>query len=214
MIVVVCSGGPSEELCPFDRFLNEDVLYIGADRGAYYLYERGIRPDLMIGDFDSITLEERAKLFAQNTETTVVAAEKDETDTDLALFQAIAKNPEKIILTGVTGGRLDHYEAVMRTVCHLQAEHPHITFEICNKHNTMRFLTPGTHSVVKDELYPYLSFFAYNERVENMTLRGVKYETTNDTIELFTSRFTSNEIVQVAHITFTAGICLMIRSAD
>lgn len=48
-----------------------------------------------------------------------------------------------------------------------------------------------------------------------MTLRGVLYETTNEVIEVGTSRFTSNEISDgIASISFTAGICLMIRSID
>ncbi len=63
--------------------------------------------------------------------------------------------------------------------------------------------------------YQYLSFFAYEQIVKDVTLRGVKYETTNETIELGTSRFTSNELNSIeGYISFSSGICLMIRSSD
>ncbi|WP_042471819.1 thiamine diphosphokinase [Bacillus ndiopicus] len=215
MIVVICSGGPSEELCSFEPFMKkEDVIFIGADRGAYRLLERGVRPAAIVGDLDSLTASERQKLAQANIPMEMYAAEKDETDTDLALLKAISYKPEKVVLTGVTGGRLDHYEAVLRTVCGLQQEHPNIVFEIRNRHNQMRFLMPGTHKIQEDKSYQYLSFFAYGETVRNITLRGVKYETTNEEISLWSSRFTSNEIIEQAHITFTSGICLVIRSAD
>ncbi|WP_107942268.1 thiamine diphosphokinase [Metasolibacillus fluoroglycofenilyticus] len=215
MIAVICSGGPSEELCSFEPFMDEeDTIFIGADRGAYRLLERGIQPAVIVGDLDSITVSERQKLTQAGVPIEIYAAEKDETDTDLALLKAITYKPEKIVLTGVTGGRLDHYEAVLRTVCRLQQTYSHIVFEIHNLHNQLRFLVPGTHTIQDNLDYPYLSFFAYGEAVQNVTLRGVKYETTDEEIGLWSSRFTSNEIIGEAHITFTSGICLMIRSAD
>lgn len=215
MIAVICSGGPSEELCSFEPFIHEeDVIFIGADRGAYHLLERGIRPTVIVGDLDSITPNERQALAETGIPIDIYATEKDETDTDLALLKAISYQPNKIVLTGVTGGRLDHYEAVLRTVCGLQQKYHDIVFEICNRHNQLRFLVPGTHTIYDNLDYPYLSFFAYGEAVQNVTLRGVKYETTNEEMSLWSSRFTSNEIVEQAHITFTSGICLMIRSAD
>ncbi len=73
-------------------------------RGAYYLIEQGIVPDVIVGDFDSVSEEEWA-IFQQvvpNIE--LVQAEKDETDTDLALIRALDLKPSEILLTGVTGG--------------------------------------------------------------------------------------------------------------
>lgn len=215
MIAFICSGGPSEELCPFERFLNEkEIVFIGVDRGAYHLMKSGIVPDAIVGDFDSVSEEEWREISAAVNHVESYQAEKDETDTDLALIKALTYNPKKIVLTGVTGGRLDHYEAVMRTVCRLQQQHPTIQFEIMNNQNRIQFLQPGTHYLEQDPNYPYVSFFAYGHHVHAVTLRGMKYETTNETMDLWTSRFTSNEIIEKAHITFESGICLMIRSAD
>lgn len=214
--VVVCAGGPKNELCSFSSFQQQqDVVFIGADRGALYLIEQGITPHAIVGDFDSLTDEEYRQVMAQTNDQQRFQEEKNETDTDLALLKAYTFAPKEIVLTGVTGGRLDHYEAAVRSIYRLQKEHPQIELKIINHTNMLQFLLPGTHTIYADNRYRYLSFFAHEEPIQGVTLRQVKYETTNEEIFLGTSRFTSNEIIGTSgSISFSQGICLMIRSID
>ena len=210
MIVAICSGGPLREAA-FE--LGAD-RWIGVDRGAYHLLEQGIVPDAIVGDFDSVTEEEYASISGAVAHVETFQSEKDETDTELALERALAFQPEAVLLTGVTGGRLDHYEAALRSVYRMQLAHPHIRFKIINQQNELRFLLPGHHHLAR-EGQRYVSFFAYGEAIREVTLRGVKYETTDEVIEQGTSRFTSNEIIRDdAYIAFSSGICLMVRSTD
>ena len=210
MIVAICSGGPIRKL-PMDRKVNR---WIGVDRGAYYLIEHGIIPDVIVGDFDSVSEEEYASISEVVPRVELFQAEKDDTDTDLALMRALDFEPSEVLLTGATGGRLDHHEAALRSVYRMQMTYPHIQFKIIDSHNELQFLSPGRHQLTKTS-HSYLSFFAYGESVCDVTLRGVKYETTDEKIDLATSRFTSNEIISDnAYITFSCGICLMIRSMD
>ncbi|MCR8851527.1 thiamine diphosphokinase [Lysinibacillus fusiformis] len=214
--VIVCAGGPKQELCSFTSFQQQwDVVFIGADRGALYLMEQGITPHAIVGDFDSLSEEEYQLVMARTNDQQRFQEEKNETDTDLALLKAFTYEPQEIILTGVTGGRLDHYEAAVRSIYRLQKEHPHIVLKIINHTNMLQFLLPGTHAIYADNRYRYLSFFAHEEPIKDVTLRQVKYETTKEEISLGTSRFTSNEIIGTSgSISFSRGICLMIRSID
>lgn len=210
MIVAICAGGPLSEVA----FSLQPDKWIGVDRGAYYLVNSSILPDAIVGDFDSVTAEEFARISEAVQHVEAFQAEKDETDTDLALVRALDWQPSEIWLTGVTGGRLDHQEAVLRSVYRMQLVYPHISFKIINLQNEIQFLLPNCHHL-PPSTHTYISFFAYGDDVCDVTLRGVKYETTNETIEMGTSRFTSNEIVaDNAYIEFTSGICLMIRSMD
>ncbi|MEK5231076.1 thiamine diphosphokinase [Lysinibacillus sp. FSL K6-0232] len=214
--VVVCAGGPKQELCSLSFFQQQqDVVFIGADRGALYLVEQGIIPHAIVGDFDSLTAEEYQAVMAQAKDQQRFQQEKNETDTDLALLKALTYAPQEIVLTGVTGGRLDHYEAAVRSMYRLQKEYPSVALKIVNHTNMLQFLLPGTHIIDADNRYRYLSFFAYEKSVQEVTLRQVKYETTKEEISLGTSRFTSNEIIGASgSISFSQGICLMIRSID
>ncbi|UPW84093.1 thiamine diphosphokinase [Lysinibacillus sp. Ag94] len=215
-VVVVCAGGPRAELCSFSPYKEQsDVLFIGADRGALYLIEQGITPHAIVGDFDSLSQEEYKLVMAHTNDRQRFQEEKDETDTDLALLKALAYAPQEIVLTGVTGGRLDHYEAAVRSIYRLQKEHSQVVLKIINHANMLQFLMPGKHFIEADEQYRYLSFFSHEEPIKDVTLRNVKYETTNEEISLGTSRFTSNEIIgNSGSISFSQGICLMIRSID
>ncbi|RHW39691.1 thiamine diphosphokinase [Lysinibacillus yapensis] len=213
--VVICSGGPEEDLCSFENFRLDQTLFIGADRGALYLVEQGIVPAFIVGDFDSLTQDEWEHVSRIALDYRKVGEEKDETDTDLALLKALSYQPEEVYLTGVTGGRLDHYEAALRSMYRFQKKFPQTKIKIMNALNEISILFPGEHTILRDEKFRYISFFAYDNEVENVTLRGVKYETTNDCIEVGTSRFTSNELISsLGYISFSSGICLMIRSSD
>ncbi|MGA3674900.1 thiamine diphosphokinase [Lysinibacillus agricola] len=214
--VVVCAGGPKEELCSFKPFKEQDdIIFIGADRGALFLVEQGITPHAIVGDFDSLSQEEYEMVMTHTNDSQRFLEEKNETDTDLALLKALTYTPLEIVLTGVTGGRLDHYEAAVRSMYRFQKEHPQVVLKISNHANMLQFLMPGKHNIEANEQYRYLSFFAHEEPIKDVTLRQVKYETTNEEISLGTSRFTSNEIIgNSGSISFSQGICLMIRSID
>lgn len=214
--VLICAGGPQYELCSFESFKKEkDIYYIGADRGALYLLDEGITPHEIIGDFDSLTDEEWKRIQSAVQHIEKYKPEKDETDTDLALLKAVSYNPEEILITGVTGGRLDHFEAAIRSIYQMKSQYPQIEHKIINNYNEISILLPGKHTIYRDEKYRYLSFFSFEQPVENVTLRGVKYETTSERIDTGSSRFTSNELVSdKGYISFSSGICLMIRSSD
>lgn len=210
MIVGVCSGGPVSEvvLPPCDG-------WIGVDRGALYLVESDIVPIDIVGDFDSVSEAEFTRICAVVPKALRLNAEKDETDTELAIEQALSLQPTRVVVTGVTGGRLDHFEAALRILVRYQLAYPKVEFTIVNKQNELSVLVePGMHSL-EARGYDYISFFAVDGPISCVTLRGVKYETTCETIERFSSRFTSNEIVaEDASISFESGICLVIRSHD
>ncbi len=214
--VIVCSGGPKQDLPSLEKNrFSKPVIFIGADKGSIYLLEQGIVPDEIVGDFDSLSHEEWMKVSNVVEKINRVQAEKNETDTDLALEKALLYQPTEIVLMGVTGGRLDHFESALRSMYRLQLENLHIRIKMVNLKNEIQFLFPGKYPLFPDDRYKFLSFFAYEQTVKDVTLRGVKYETTNELIELGTSRFTSNELNSVeGYISFSSGICLMIRSSD
>ncbi|MBQ0140300.1 MAG: thiamine diphosphokinase [Kurthia sp.] len=213
---IVVAGGPEEEIVLNDfLFAHDDLLYIGADHGAISLLNLEITPHAAVGDFDSLTKEEWTRIQACVKDVTGFQAEKDETDTELAILKALEARPDRIYITGVTGGRLDHYESNLHTVYRLQKKFPQIPMYIMNPTNCIQFLFEGTHRIKKEPFYKYLSFYPFRGNVENMTLDGVKYETKDVTIEVGSGRFTSNEITSdSATASFTKGCCLMIRSKD
>jgi len=213
--IIICAGGPVGELPDLSTYESEDTIFIGVDRGAIHLLDKGIVPAEAVGDFDSVSESEFTRINELVERVDSFQSEKDETDTELAMARAIAYHPKEVILIGVTGGRLDHFQSALHLLYRMQREHKDVVFLIRNNHNELSLFHPGVHRVTKNAQLPYISFFPFGSTVVGLTLTGFKYETVNERIELGMTKFTSNEpISEVCTISFRQGICLMVRSSD
>ncbi|WP_342509372.1 thiamine diphosphokinase [Sporosarcina sp. FSL K6-2383] len=214
-VAVICAGGPNSEIVDMTEFLQDDTIFIGADRGALHLLQKGITPHEAVGDFDSVSLDEYNQIVAAVRKVGRFRSEKNETDTELAVDCALTYNPEHVILTGVTGGRLDHMESALHLLYRLQMKHKEIRFSIRNTTNELSILLTGHHECLRDDRFPYVSFFPFGGDVVGLTLSGFKYETLDERLETGMTKFTSNEpTAEVCTISFHRGICLMVRSSD
>ncbi len=84
-------------------------LVVAADRGALTALALGFRPDLVVGDVDSLDPADARRIEAAGIPMETVQAAKDETDTELAIRAALARGATRITILGALGGpRLDH----------------------------------------------------------------------------------------------------------
>lgn len=105
-VVVVASG----ELATGDgRHLDGAQLVLAADGGAAALDSLGRRPDAIIGDLDSAAPALVERLAAEGTRVERHPADKEASDTELAVRAALAAGATEIVVLGAIGGlRLDH----------------------------------------------------------------------------------------------------------
>lgn len=111
--LMICGGTPpSKELFERIQFEFAPDCLIAVDCGAAFLFECGVTPDLLVGDFDSID-ESILAYYRTRCEIVALREEKDETDSEIALRIAAERGTVELILLGATGGRLDHTVANM-----------------------------------------------------------------------------------------------------
>ena len=147
----------------------EDFV-IAADAGLCYLDKQGIRADLVIGDFDTL------KCIPKHSNTIVLSAEKDDTDTLAAVREGIKAGYTSFHIYCGTGGRIDHTMANLQVLAYLSA-------------NNMRgflfdngtVITAITNDRLCFEKIPcgYVSVFSGSTKAEGVTLCGLKYELNN-----------------------------------
>jgi thiamine pyrophosphokinase len=90
------------------------TLVIAADGGLRKAELLGLRPALVIGDGDSLAPETLAELEEKGIELRLHPVDKDESDTELALREAVSRGARRIVVLGALGGlRLDHELANM-----------------------------------------------------------------------------------------------------
>ncbi|MGC9358835.1 MAG: thiamine diphosphokinase [Anaerolineae bacterium] len=83
-------------------------LLIAADGGANWLARHELAPDILVGDMDSVDEGVKNSVEKHGGRLVMAKREKDETDLELALLEAVAMHAEKITILGAFGGRVDH----------------------------------------------------------------------------------------------------------
>ena len=84
-------------------------LVIAADGGWDKAVSIGLRPDLLVGDGDSLPEARLAELAAAGVPIERAATDKDESDAELALLAALRRGASHVTVLGALGGqRFDH----------------------------------------------------------------------------------------------------------
>jgi thiamine pyrophosphokinase len=80
-------------------------LVIAADGGAAGVDHLGLAPDLVVGDMDSIGPDRLARLRGAGVAIDVAPADKDESDTELAVLAALARGADALTIVGRSEAR-------------------------------------------------------------------------------------------------------------
>lgn len=145
-----------------------DVDYIGADQGALFLARKKLRMAFSIGDFDSVSDNERGWVELYSDEVIALNPIKNNSDSEAAVDEAIRRGYRMIYIVGATGGRLDH-EIVNIRLCW---KYPDRVVLLDDQNRTVAF-GEGAHRLKKHG-YRYVSLFAGREC--EVSLNGFKYE--------------------------------------
>jgi thiamine pyrophosphokinase len=183
---------------------------IAADGGAQPLAAAGIVPHLLIGDLDSLSDQHIAWLVTQGVEVQRYAREKDETDLELALLAAVARNASHLDVFCVLGGRWDHTVA---TIAMLSL--PMLIGR------TVRIFADGqTLAIVRDHIIldgpitRTVSLLPLTPTVDGITTTGLAYPLDHATLYFERSRGVSNVVTSMpATVQVQSGILLVVQHA-
>lgn len=208
--VLIFAGGSIDP--SFIEEIHLDDLIIGADRGALFLVEHGVRPHFSVGDFDSVSPIELENITKHSEQMLACdAINKDLTDTELAFDIAIKQRPDQIVMFGVTGSRLDHTLANIHLL--VKSLEQHIPCAI-RDHNNYVTLTDSS-ITIQDQGFTYVSLLPVTTEVTGIDLTGFQYPLHNATLIMGQSLAVSNRLEdKVGTITIRSGLLLIIQSKD
>jgi len=210
MHVVIFSGGEVEDGGFVREALGKSDLIIAADSGAEAAMRFGFIPNIVVGDFDSLLETFHEDLIKQEVECITASAEKDETDTQLAVNTAIQKGATKIsILGGVIGNRLDHVVANI----FLSGYKKEVAISFVNG-NQQSFIAEGpTETVLSGRKGDLLSLIPISKKVEKITTEHLQYQLKNESLVFSVPRGISNVFVQnMVRVSFTRGTMLFVHT--
>ncbi|WP_079508392.1 thiamine diphosphokinase [Mesobacillus jeotgali] len=215
MKINLVAGGPRNLIPEFHLHDGNEVVWVGIDRGVFYLLESGVKPAAAFGDFDSVSHEEMVQIEKAVADLKKFRPEKDETDMELALNWALCQNPASIAIFGATGGRLDHLTANIQLLVKPLQENSAVHIEIIDTQNILYVKKPGSYTAEPNDEFKYISFLPITPAVSGLSLENFKYPLNDCHIPIGSTLCISNELIR-GHGTFSfsEGILLVVRSRD
>lgn len=212
---VIVSGGMLEEDFVLPILKSEETEFvIGVDKGLEFLYKHEIKPDYIVGDFDSVSRElveyYREELNVPVREFNPV---KDASDTEIALRLCLGLNRKSIWILGGTGNRIDHLWANVQ--CLQIALQAGADARIVDSHNQIRLLDSDITLKKSEAFGPYFSLFPLEMPVDDLSIKGAKYPLQNHFLRPSDSLCVSNEFEEdEVTISFVYGKVILMETKD
>ena len=198
--VIICGGSVDEYILDY---IKETDYIICADSGFDHANKFGIKPNIIIGDMDSV----RTGIGA--LQSIVYPTKKDFTDSELALFHAIEKGADQILMFGMMGTRMDHSYANLSLLLNCR----YIDAVIIDSNNIIRMVFDEL--TINGEIGDTVSILPFSGDVQGVTTSGLEYPLTDSTLKIGTSLGVSNKMThKKCSITVKKGTALVIRSKD
>ncbi|MFC5632005.1 MULTISPECIES: thiamine diphosphokinase [Streptococcus] len=207
--IALFAGGDLSRLTSQPNF----DLYVGVDRGCLFLLENELPLDWAVGDFDSVTDTEFEKIKAAAGKIHQSPAEKDDTDTELALKVVFEKYPNAdVTIFGAFGGRIDHFLSNIFLPSEPALARFMKQIHLLDVQNQMSYLPAGKHRIFPKNAYKYVSFML--EGQGELVITGAKYELSASNFfpkKIYSSNeFTNNPI----EVTVPSGYLIVLYTRD
>ncbi|WP_297435092.1 thiamine diphosphokinase [uncultured Clostridium sp.] len=209
MRVLLVAAGDRPDIDLLNKYLNCSDKTIAIDKGAEVFIDNNLKPDYVVGDFDSISEKYNDRI--KNLEKYIYPSEKDYTDSDIAIRLAFKLQATEIIMLGMTGGRVDHMLGNLGLL------------DRCLKNNVRAYIIDKNSKIflvdkkvlLDGEKNEVISFYPFGETVKGLNIKNAKYELEDYDLDPFESLCNSNEFIGgKMDVSFKFGKLLVIYSKE
>jgi thiamine pyrophosphokinase len=206
-VAIVFAGGDPVPVEVAPR-LAAEAFVIAADSGLAQAVALGRPVDLVVGDLDSVDLDQLAAARATGSQVEAHPPEKDETDLELALDAALARGARAVTVVGGHGGRLDHLLANLTVLASPRWAAASVDAWLGDAYAVV----VRDQAVLAGEAGTLLTLVALGADARGVRTEGLRYPLDDEDLATGTSRGVSNEFVgDRARIELRSGVLLAIR---
>ncbi len=187
-----------------------DDLVIAADGGARVARKLGLWPHLVVGDMDSLPANLRRELDERGCQFIGHPTHKDETDSELAIREALRAGASEIVLVGMIGNRLDHTLANVFLLA--MPELAGVSARIWD-HRTQVWLVRGSRSlIIEGRPGDIITLLPLGGDASGIETQGLEYALHGDTLRVGLARGVSNVLTEPrAVVSLTSGLLLVVH---
>ena len=210
MRCVILTGGSAGDLSWLAGIFRQGDRLICVDGGADCAARLGLIPDVIIGDMDSVDRSTLLKFSRLGSAINKFPAAKDETDTFLAMAEALAGMPDEIIVLGALGTRFDHSLANVHLL--VSAGERGVRTKIVNQYNEISLITPRGPAVFEGYPGELFSLLPLSGEVIGVNVTGARWPLRDAVLDTGNPYGVSNEVAAGSvEISIASGLLLLIR---
>jgi thiamine pyrophosphokinase len=168
-------------------------LIVAADGGALKAERLGFRPDVVVGDLDSLSASAVERLRRAGSEVLAHPPAKDHSDLELAVREAIGRGASELVIVGALGGRrFDH--ALANTLLLALPELAAIDVVVLDGEATLQVIGSGGPGrlVLSGAAGDLVSLLPLSPDVQGVTTDGLLYPLADEALVQGSSRGLSN----------------------
>jgi len=191
LIATIFANGVIENPTRAQDAAKKSDLVLAANGGALHCLRLDISPAFIVGDLDSLDEANRLILEAGGTEFITHPPDKDQTDLELALLDAVARGATEITVLGAIGGRLDMTIANVQLLAHPDLNG--IRVELWHGKQTASLMRPPGGSI-EGLAGDGISLIPLGNDVRDVTTQDLQYPLKDETLSLGPARGVSNVV--------------------
>jgi len=209
--IIIFANGEIPRLENARLLLHADDYIICADGGTRHALALGLRPNLVIGDMDSLDKGQWQELENAGVPIELFPRDKNETDLELALNRAIELKPKEIMIIGALGGRLD--QTFGNTALLSDARLSAVDVRLDDGVEEIFFCR--AQAEVQGRSGDVVSLIPWGDPVQGVQTQGLKWLLNEETLYPEKTRGISNEMTgDVASIKIESGLLLVIHRRE
>jgi thiamine pyrophosphokinase len=209
MNTIIFANGEVGQLDLLKPILQLGEYIIAADGGLRHIRKLELKPDLVIGDLDSISDDDAKWIIENHIETRKFPKKKDQTDLELALLAAVDLAGDPITIVGALGGRIDQTLTNIFLLLMPELQNADIRFD--DGHEEL-FLIEN-HGIVTGKKGDTVSLLPLLAPATGIKTKGLKYSLKDEILFPERSRGISNEMeAEKAEVMLKSGVLLCIHT--
>jgi thiamine pyrophosphokinase len=198
VVTLIVADGDIPSRSAVDQLLGAaPQLVIAADGGALKAEALGYPPRVVVGDADSLAPGDVERFRAAGADVVIRPTDKDESDTELALNEALDRGATRVVIVGGFGGRrLEHTIANVLLLASERLKGRDIC--LADGASTLRVMHNKEVLEITGSPHDYVSLLPLTWHVSGVTTVGLLYALTNEMLEQGPARGLSNELINGA----------------
>jgi thiamine pyrophosphokinase len=206
--ILIFANGHLPDLDAARALLRPNDFIIAADGGTRHALALGLIPNVIIGDLDSVTREEKQKLHTADTQIILFPRDKNETDLELAIQHAVDMKLDQVVIVGALGGRLDQTLGNLALLSDLRL----LTFDLRLDDGVEETFFCRDQAEVHGRSGDIVSLIPWGAPVEGVRTEGLRWPLSDETLYPYKTRGISNELMgETATVQIRSGLLLIVH---